>query len=183
MTVIAIPKRKKIIQQRLWFLHWLMASFYSLLFAGGIYMTHLGRDVFYRRPLYDFHKTLGVIVMSLLLARITFLLRVQLNNKRFSKQKKNLMQIFVVHTSLYLFMIFVPLSGYLLSNAGGHDIIIFGTNIALPQLFVNNRQLAILGTNLHFWLSYTFLVFIILHTLQQWRYLRGIWRRFYKMSV
>ncbi|MEH2056282.1 MAG: cytochrome b/b6 domain-containing protein [Nostoc sp.] len=183
MTVIAIPKIKKITQQRLWFLHWLMASFYLLLFAGGIDMTHLGRDVFYRRPLYDFHKTLGVIVMSLLLARITFLLRVQLNNKRLSQQKKNWMQTFVVHTSLYLFMIFVPLSGYLLSNAGGHDIIIFGTNIALPQLFVKNRQLALLGTSLHFWLSYTFLVFIILHTLQQWRYLRGIWRRLYKMSV
>lgn len=181
MTVIAKPKRKKIAQQDLWFIHWLMASFYLLLLAGGIYMTHLGRDVFYRRSLYDFHKTLGVIVMSLLLARITFLLRVQLNNKRLSQPKKNWMQTFVVHISLYLFMLFVPLSGYLLSNAGAHDIIIFGTNIALPQLFVKNRQLAILGTSLHFWLSYTFLVFIILHALQQWRYLRGIWRRLYKI--
>ncbi len=70
------------------------------------------------------------IVMSLLLARITFLLRIQLNNKRLSQHKKNWMQTFFVHTSLYLFMIFVTLSGYLLSNAGGHDIMIFGTNIA-----------------------------------------------------
>jgi len=182
MTVIATTKIKKITQQRLWFLHWLMASFYLLLFAGGIYMIHLGRDVFYRRSLYDFHKTLGVIVMSLLLARITFLLRLQLNKKRLSQQKKNWIQTFIVHTFMYLFMLFVPLSGYLLSNAGGHDIIIFGTNIALPQLFAKNRQLAGLGSSLHFWLSYTFLVFIILHTLQQWRYLRGIWRRFYKCN-
>jgi len=181
VTVIAEPKRRKITQQRLWFIHWLAASLYLLLFAGGIYMVDLGRDVFYRRSLYDFHKTLGVIVMSLLLARITVLLRLQLNKKRLSQQKKNWMQTFIVHTFLYLFMLFVPLSGYLLSNAGGHDIIIFGTNIALPQLFVKNRQLAALGTSLHFWLSYTFLAFIILHTLQQWKYLRGIWQRFYKM--
>jgi cytochrome b561 len=174
-------KGKKITQQRLWFLHWLMASFYLLLFASGTYMIRLQHDVLYRHSLYDFHKTLGVLVMSLLLARITFLLRLQLNNKHSLHPRKSWMQRFIFHTSLYLFMLFVPLSGYLLSNAGGHDIMIFGTNITLPQLFIQNQQLALLGRSLHFWLSYTFLVFIILHTLQQRRYLQGIWRRFYRV--
>jgi cytochrome b561 len=181
VTAIAKPKKRKMIQQRLWFVHWLMAGLYLLLFTGGIYMIHLGHDVFYRHSLYNLHKTLGVIVMSLLLARITVLLHLQLNKKPKSQQKKSWTQTFIVHTFLYLFMLFVPLSGYLLSNAGGHDIIIFGTNIALPQLFAKNKQLAILGGSLHFWLSYTFLVFIILHTVQQRRYLQGIWRRFYKI--
>lgn len=181
MAIISKAKTIKITQERLWFLHWLMAGFYLLLFVSGTYMINLGHDVFYRRSLYDFHKTLGVIVMSLLLARITFLLRIQLDKKRLSHQKKNWLQKFIVHASLYLFMLFVPLSGYLLSNAGGHDIIMFGTNIALPQLFTKNRQLAVLGGNLHFWLSYTFLVFIILHTLQQRKYLQGIWRKLFKI--
>lgn len=174
-------KTTKIAQKRLWFLHWLMASFYLLLFIGGTYMIHLGRNTSYKSFLYDFHKTLGVIVMSLLLARIFILLRVQLNKTHISR-KKNWMQRLIVHTFLYLFMLVVPFTGYLLSNAGGHDIIIVGTNIVLPQLFVTNKYLAILAGNLHFWLSYTFLMFIFLHTSQQWKYLQGIWRRLYKVA-
>ncbi|BAZ14112.1 hypothetical protein NIES4071_59520 [Calothrix sp. NIES-4071] len=180
MTITFKSKISKITTKRLWFIHWMMAGFYLLLFTSGTYMINLGHNVFYRRYFYDFHKTLGVIVMSLLLARITFLLRLQLN-KGLSNQKKISLQKFIVHASLYFFMLLVPLSGYMLSNAGGHDIIIFGTNIALPQVFAKNRQLAVLSGNLHFWLSYTFLVFIILHTLQQRRYLQGIWRKLYKI--
>lgn len=176
------PKGKKTVAQRLWFLHWLMASFYLLLFGGGIYMADLPREVSYRGSLYDFHKTLGVIVMSLLLARIFVLLRVLQHKyrRRQPKRTHDWWQTFALHSALYFFMLLVPLSGYFFSNSAGYDVIVFGTNIALPRLFAENKSLVDLARSSHFWLSYTFLAFIILHTVAQKKYLRATWRRFSK---
>ncbi|MFB8788025.1 MAG: cytochrome b [Potamolinea sp.] len=188
MTV-AQPKpqqaKKKSAAQRLWFLHWLMAAFYLLLFAGGNYMADLPREVSYRGSMYDFHKTLGVIVMSLLLARIFVLLRVIQHKyrRRLPKFTRDWVQTFVLHAGLYFFMLLVPLSGYFFSNSFGKDVIIFGTNIALPRLFVENKPLAELGRSVHFWLSYSFLSVVVLHMVAQGKYLRSQLRRFSKMVI
>lgn len=159
-----------------------MAACYLLLFVGGAYMTDLSRNVSYRGSLYDFHKTLGVVVMSLLLARIFVLLRVLQHKyrRRQPKLTRDWVQTFALHMALYFFMLLVPLSGYFLSNSAGHDVVVFGTDIALPRLFVENKQLGELGSSLHFWLAYTFLAFVILHSLDQRKYLRATLRRFYK---
>ncbi len=119
-----------------------MASFYLLLFVGGIYMANLSRDVSYRVSLYDFHKTLGVLVMSLLLARIFVLLRVLQHKYRRHQPKRtrDWLQTFALHTSVYFFMLLVPLSGYFASNTSGHNVIIFGTGIVFPSLFIVNKQ-------------------------------------------
>ncbi len=180
---VAKPRRKKTAAQQLWFLHWIMAGFYLLLFAGGAYMTYLPKDVSYRESLHDFHRTLGVIVMSLLLARIFVLLRVLQHKyrRRLPQRTRDWVQTFV-STAQYFFMLLVPLSGYFLLNSTGHDVIIFSSNITLPHLFVKNKELGELGRSLHFWLSYTFLSAVVLHGVDQWKYLRATWRRFYKAA-
>lgn len=177
--------KKKTTAQRLWSLHWIMTAFYLLLFVGGAYMTDLPREVSYRGSLYDFHKTLGVIVMSLLLARIFVLLRVLQHKyrRRQPKRTNDWWQTFALHSALYCFMLLVPLSGYFYSNSSGYDVTIVGTNIALPRLFAENKTLAEIGGSSHFWLSYTFLAFIILHTVAQKKYLRATLRRFYKAAT
>lgn len=182
---LAPVRRKKTAAQRLWFLHWLMAAFYLVLFMSGAYMADLAKNVSYRSSLYDFHKTAGAIVMSLLLARIFVLLRVLLHKyrRRLPKRTTEWMQTFALHLALYFFMLLVPLSGYFLSNSAGHDVVIFATDIALPRLFVANKQVVELGRSAHFWLSYTFLAFIILHSLQQQKYLRATLRRFSKAAI
>lgn len=182
MTVVSKPKRNKTQAQRLWFLHWFMAAFYLLLFSSGTYMANLPREVSYRGSFYDFHKTLGVVVMSLLLARIFVLLRVIQHKyrRRLPKISRDWVLTFALHASLYFFMLLVPLSGYFFSNSFGKDVIVFGTNMALPRLFAENKQLAELGRSLHFWLSYTFLSVVVLHMVDQGKYLRSQLRRFSK---
>ena len=179
------PKRNKTEAQRLWFIHWLMAAFYLLLFTGGTYMANLPREVSYRGAFYDFHKTLGVIVMSLLLARIFVLLRVIQHKyrRRLPKMTRDWVLTFALHASLYFFMLLVPLSGYFFSNSFGKDVIVFGTNIALPRLFAENKELAELGRSLHFWLSYTFLSVVVLHMVNEQKYLRSQLRRFSKAAI
>lgn len=181
-VTVAKSRKNKTAAQQLWFMHWLMAACYLLLFIGGVYMVNLSRNVSYRSDLYDFHKTLGVIVMSLLLARIFVLLLVLQHKyrRRQPKRTRQWVQTWALHTVLYFFMLLVPFSGYFASNISGHDVTIFGTGIVLPRLFAVNKQLNELGDSTHFWLAYTFLAFIVLHMVAQGKYLRTEVRRFSK---
>ena len=179
--------KKKSAAQRLWFLHWLMAFFYLLLFIGGKYMAGLPESLSYRETIFDSHKTLGVVVMSLLLARISLLLWVVLRKYRRHRRqhKKGWGQTVAIHATLYFFMLLVPLSGYFDSNIGAHDIRIFGTGIVLRPLFAPNEQWEISGfaDSVHFWISYTFLAFVVVHAIDQKKYLRAQLRRFSKASI
>lgn len=185
MTIAKNSQKKgkqKSAAQHLWFVHWLMAAVFLLLFATGIYMADLPRNVSFRGSFYDFHKTLGAVVMSVLLARIFVLLRVLQHKyrRRFPKLTSEWLRVTAFHAGLYFFMLLVPLSGYFFSNSYGKDVLVFGTNITLPRLFPENKELGELGRSLHFWLSYTFLATAIVHAIDQRKYLRSQLRRFYK---
>ncbi|HEY9848520.1 MAG TPA: cytochrome b/b6 domain-containing protein [Leptolyngbyaceae cyanobacterium] len=185
MTIAQIKQKKgkkKTDSQHLWFLHWLMAAVFLILFATGFYMADLPRDVAFRGHFYDFHKTLGVVVMSILLGRIFVLLRVIQHKyrRRFPKFTMEWFRTFAFHTGLYSFMLIVPLSGYFFSNSYDKDVVIFGTGIILPRLFPANEAMGALGRSLHFWLSYTFLATVIVHMIDQKKYVRSQWRRFSK---
>jgi cytochrome b561 len=173
-------QRKKSAAQRLWSIHWWMAIVYVLLFVGGTYMSQLPRAVAYRGAMYDFHKSLGVITMALLTVRILFVL---LKLQRKSPAKRPLpnwerVQAIALHTLLYGFMLVVPLSGWFFSNSFGKGVAVFG--IPMPHLFPADKGLAELGRSLHFWLAYTFLAFIALHSLDQRKYLRATLRRWFQ---
>ncbi len=174
--------KKKSAAQRLWFLHWLMAGFYLLLFVTGYFMADWKRGIWYRQPVYDFHKTLGAVVMSLLLARIFVLLLVTQHKYRRHRSKRNWFSNVALHTGLYFLMLLVPLSGYIASNAHGYNVVVFGTGIALPSLVSVNKQLGNFSSSAHFWLAYTFLAFIVLHAGVQHKYLRAQARRFFKAA-
>jgi cytochrome b561 len=160
-------------------MHWLMAGCYLVLFITGTLMAQLPREVFIRNPLYDFHKSIGTLVMALLTWRILVLLRVwwRKYTKRPPKFTKEWFKTFALHTSLYMFMWGVPVTGFLLSNSyKSNNVKFFG--IVLPDIFPQNSAMVDVGRNLHFWLAYTFLAFIILHIVAQWKVAKALWRRF-----
>lgn len=86
-----------------------------------------------------------------------------------------------VHTALYLFMLAVPLSGYLMISAADVGVPFFGIGslfgFSLPPLVGKNEAIAELANSQHVWLAYTFLVFIGLHILAQHKFVRTTWRR------
>lgn len=160
-------------------MHWIMASCYLVLFTTGKLMAELPREVFIRNPLYDFHKSMGTLIMGLLTWRILILLRVwwRKYTKRPPKFTKQWFKTFSLHTSLYILMWVVPVSGFFFSNSYRSDNVKF-FGILLPDIFPQNSALVDLGRSLHFWFAYTFLAFIFLHTLAQWKVVRANWRRF-----
>jgi cytochrome b561 len=164
--------------KRLMSIHWWMAICYLILFVVGTFMTQLPREAPFRSSLYDFHKSIGVLTMALLTWRILALLQVWW--RKYAKRSPQITAAWIktvaLHTSLYLFMWAVPIAGFLLSNSfKANNVKFFG--IVLPDLFSQNEAMVEVGRSSHFWLSYTFLAFIVLHGIAQWKVMRANWRR------
>lgn len=168
--------------QKLWSLHWIMAVCFLVLYLVGIIMSRLPDEITLKDYMFDFHKSIGVLVMALLLLRIFFLLQVfgKKYSKRQPKLNKQWIQGFTLHSLLYLLMLIVPLSGFLYSNSGGHEVEFFG--IAMPNLFQQNQAFFPVARSIHFWLSYTFLAFILLHAWENHRLIMNFRRRFLNWS-
>lgn len=161
-------------------MHWVMAACYLILFTTGSFMARLSRETLMRDELYDFHKTVGVLVMALLSWRILILLQVwwrKYTKKLPKKFTPEWIQKFFVHTLLYLFMFIVPVTGFFLSNSYKSNNVRF-LWLTLPDLFPKNPDVVGLGRTIHFWIAYTFLAFIFLHIFHQWKVVRAFWRRF-----
>ena len=164
--------------QRLMSVHWWMSGLYVSLFVGGTLMSQLPRTDF-RNTLYDFHKSIGVLTMAFLTLRIFTLLQVMWKKytKRLPKFSSKWLKQFVLHSLMYVFMWAVPIAGFLLSNSfRANNVSFFG--LLLPDLFPENKAMVELGRSLHFWLSYTFLAFIVVHLVFQWKVAKANWRRF-----
>jgi cytochrome b561 len=117
--------------------------------------------------------------MALLTWRILTLLQVVW--KKYTRRAPKYSSLWVrntaLHSLLYLYMWAVPVAGFLLSNSyRANNVKLFG--LPLPDIFPQNEAMVEVGRSLHFWLAYTFLAFIILHMLVQWKVVKANWRRF-----
>ncbi|NEP44163.1 MAG: cytochrome b [Okeania sp. SIO2H7] len=162
-------------------IHWWMAGFYLILFMTGTPMAQLPREWLIRSLTYDFHKSIGTLVIALLVWRIVVLLRVWWRKylKKPPKFTPLWWQKVCLHTTLYIFMCIVPISGLFFSNSfKSNNVKFFG--IVLPDMFPENEAMVDLGRNLHFWFAYTFLAFIILHIIHQKKVAVSLWKKLRK---
>lgn len=180
MTMASNPPvaRKNSAFKHLMSVHWIMAACYFILFGVGITMARLPDEFPFRGNFYGFHKGLGVITMAILSWRIIVLLRVwwRKYTKHLPRFSPAWLQKVLLHASLYFFMWVVPFTGVFLSNSyRSNNVSILW--ITLPDLFPKDVAAIALARNLHFWLSYTFLAFVLLHTIEQYKVVRANWRR------
>ena len=68
-----------------------------------------------------------------------------------------------VHLWLYALMLAVPLTGWLMSSAGGYPTPIF-TWLDVPDLIARNEHLFRTLIDVHRWLAYAFAALVLLHT-------------------
>jgi cytochrome b561 len=178
----ALQSRLNSAFKQLWSMHWLMAGCYLLLFLGGVLMVRLPEDTSLQGNFYTFHKSLGALTMALLTWRIFILQRVwwRKYTRRLPKLTGEWIRTFLFHTAIYVFMLAVPLSGFFLSNSYKSGNVPFFWVATLPDIFPKNAAVVELARDLHFWIAYTFLAFIVLHAIDQRKYLRSLWRRFSK---
>ncbi len=119
-------------------LHWVMAVLIAGTFALGLYMTELELSP-QKLKLYAWHKWAGVTVFMLLWLRLVVRLvkRPPLPLPAPVWQQRAAKW---AHGALYGLMLALPLSGWLMSSAGGFQTVWFGV-LPLPDLVEKNRPL------------------------------------------
>ncbi len=140
--------------------HWSMALIIMGLLLLGFYMADLDRTPF-KFELYGWHKSFGVLILGLVVLRILWKFT-NAKVEKFSSHKvweKSLAKI--VHILLYISMIGIPLTGWLMSSAGGHDVQLFG--LSLPALITKDEKFGALMNLSHEILAYLLITVIFLH--------------------
>lgn len=145
-------------------LHWLMALVVVGMFVLGLYMTGLTYYDPWYRTAPALHKSLGFVLFGLLLLRLLWR---WFNPAPAPLPSHTALEQFAaraMHALLYLLLILVMISGYLISTADGRPVEVFGL-FQIPALISSiERQEDIAGA-FHLVLAITTLVLVGLHAL------------------
>ncbi|HLT44801.1 MAG TPA: cytochrome b [Luteimonas sp.] len=149
----------------LW-LHWLVAATVLPMLAVGIYMS-----LAQAWSLYDLHKSVGLLVIPLLLARAAWRLKQGWPPPlgRRSAIEQGLARF--THWALLLGVLALPLTGMLYSGASGNGFAIFGVELMPSRphptephaVIAYSESLSILGETAHEWVGYGLVAVLLLH--------------------
>lgn len=147
-------------------LHWVMALGFFAVLGMGLYMNHVEIEKFLQFQMYQWHKSLGVLLLLGLGLRLVV---------RFSAQRPDLPESLpwyerwaakLGHFGLYLWMFLLPLSGWIMVSASVIAIptIVFGW-FEWPHLpyITTDAELEEWAKLIHHWLAYSFMGLIAIH--------------------
>ena len=144
--------------------HWIVSILMISMLVMGLVMTRMDRSAF-RVELYGIHKSLGLTLLILIVARLLWRLinRVPTYPESIPKWEQTFARI--GHWVLYLIILAMPLSGWLMSTATGHapDFWHWGA-WAMPGINAN-KTLAKTANQYHEILAYAVIVLVSLHVL------------------
>ncbi|WP_322517147.1 cytochrome b [Rhodopseudomonas palustris] len=144
------------------YLHWGVAAIMVAMVWLGVYMANLPPTP-EKFILYDAHKSIGVIAFLLVVFRLFWRLNhpAPVLPEAYSPLLRRASH--VLHLLIYVLMIGVPVSGWIMSAAHGHPATLFG--LVLPVPIEKNQLIAESVTGIHFALSLALAVLVIGHTL------------------
>ena len=142
-------------------IHWLMAIGMLGLIASGWYMAGLDKSVSYKYDIYFWHKSFGMLALVAIALRILVRLTSSVPPLPGSMPAYEKKLAHLTHFLLYVMMIAVPFSGFLMSDLGGHPISVF--NWFTLELLEDNKDLAGTFWQIHTTIPYVFLGIIALH--------------------
>jgi cytochrome b561 len=147
-------------------LHWLMALLILVLLGVGIYMADLPRDTQeqkeYAFQFISLHKSFGVLALLLVVARLLWLRLSPAPALPALFAPRERAMVKALQGILYLLMVLLPLSGYLMSNAGGYPINFFGLG-ELPALIGKSKEFGGIAHEAHELMGFAMLLLIVLH--------------------
>jgi len=141
-------------------LHWIMALLLICLVILGLYMVKLPIGL-EKLKMYGWHKEYGILALMLVIVRFTW----RLTNKTPSLDIP-LLEIIAartVHWLFYVFMVALPITGWLVTSAAGLPVSFFGLFV-LPNLVSSDSQSLAVYEEIHKWLGYGLIATFSLHT-------------------
>ncbi|WP_296657177.1 cytochrome b [Thiobacillus sp. 0-1251] len=142
-------------------LHWLVALLIFVAFPLGLYMADLPLSP-EKLKLFSYHKWIGVTVFMLAGLRVVWRLTHTPPPLPASVAGWQRRASVVAHGLLYLLILVIPISGWLMSSAKGVQTVWFGV-LPLPDLIGKDKALGHLLEEVHETLNYTLLALVVLH--------------------
>jgi cytochrome b561 len=142
-------------------LHWLIALLILGSFVVGTYMVNLGLSP-WKLKVYSWHKWTGVTIFLLVALRLAWRVTHSPPALPAAIPAWQRHAAAIAHVLLYSLMLAVPLSGWVISSAGGFPVVYFGV-FQLPDLVVKDKGLFELMKLVHFGLNKALLLLVLLH--------------------
>lgn len=143
-------------------IHWTTALLVLTALPLGIYMSDLPLSPF-KLQLIAYHKWIGVTVLLLFVPRLVFRL-MQPRPAPIAGPDWQRKVAAITHGLLYVLLIAIPLSGWLMSSAKGFPVVYLGL-APLPDLVAKDAALGDLLKNVHQALNYLLIGLLSLHVL------------------
>jgi cytochrome b561 len=144
-------------------LHWLIALMLFGMFGFGLYMVELPLSP-QKLKFYSYHKWAGVTVFLLVLARLAWRITHRPPALPAGMPAWQVTAAKAGHHLLYLLMVIVPLSGWLMSSAKGFQTVWFGV-LPLPDLLAKDEALGEALLLTHRLLNWFFMLVVAGHVL------------------
>jgi cytochrome b561 len=142
-------------------LHWISAALVILLLIGGNFLSSLPPDL--KKTAIFMHKSTGLTVLLLTLLRIVFILLDHRPALPSSTPWYEKLLARTVQFALYICLIMMPISGWIMSTAAGFPPNYFGLiTIPFPG-FSKNLELAKAFLEVHESISWVIISLIVLH--------------------
>ncbi len=142
-------------------LHWVSAALIVVAFGIGAYAVELALSPT-KLKLYAWHKWIGVTVFLLALVRLAWRLRHPAPALPPAMARWERFVAHGTHAAIYLLLLALPVSGWLMSSAAGFPVVYFGV-LPLPDLVAKNKELADTLKGVHYVLNKTLLVLVLVH--------------------
>ncbi len=143
------------------FFHWVIAFIVIGMLCGSFFLGDIPKQ--YAGTAYMMHKSLGLIILTLMILRVIWIVcegrpelppTVPLWEKYLSR---------FVQYSLYLFVILMPLCGWIMSMAAGRTPVFLGLfNLPLPGIPLD-ENLAKFMNSCHKTIAWIIIVLLVLH--------------------
>lgn len=146
------------------FMHWLMAVLVIGLFGVGFWMVDLTYYSAWYKTAPHYHKSVGILLAMLLVIRVLVLVKHRkpaplVTHPRIVQQASK-----ITHGLLYLLLVLIVMTGYLISTADNRGIEVFNWFI-VPGFGEFFDQQADRAGLLHQWFAYGLIALVVLHAL------------------
>lgn len=153
--------------------HWSTAILIVVAMAIGLYCAYLPPGQATRRFLLEWHKSLGMTALVLILPRMAY--RLAIAAPPYAERMSRAAHVAAksVHLTLYALALFMPLTGYWYSAAGGYSRPFFWL-FQWPLVLPIDKASSHVGGRLHLWGAWAIYAVLGLHVVAV------LWHRFVK---
>ncbi|NVK24071.1 MAG: cytochrome b [Gammaproteobacteria bacterium] len=147
-------------------LHWIVALSVIMLLAVGFYM-----ETTKAFALYGLHKSFGALIFFIVVARVLWRIANGFPEALSQVQRLELLLSKVVHWVLLIGSMLMPMSGMLMSAAGGRGVYMFGVELIASnpdpinpgKVVALSKEWASVGSQMHEVVAWVMVVAIVLH--------------------